>query len=53
VSFDKASEIDALMRRADITRDLHPMSNNWGEKKLSEKTIDDAIKDNDAETNGA
>jgi len=53
VSFDKASEIEALMRRADVARDLRPMSEDWDENNLGENIDDDVIKDRETEPDGA
>ena len=36
VSFDKASEMDALMRRPDVARDLRPMATDWDENYRDE-----------------
>jgi ribosome-binding factor A len=49
VSFDKASEMDALMRRADVARDLRPMTkdleeNNSGKNNDNDVKIDQAVK---------
>ncbi len=47
VSFDKASEMDALMRRADVARDLRPMALDWDKKDS------DAVEDPDLDPDGA
>ena len=58
VSFDKASEIDALMRRADVARDLRPMATDWDENDRDDDAsgVDiaaDAIDDPDTDPDGA
>lgn len=53
VSFDKASEMDALMRRADVARDLRPMTEDWDENYLGDNINIDGIKDQDTDTDGA
>ena len=52
VSFDKASEMDALMRRADVARDLRPMAKDCDENDLDEAGSD-AIEDPDTDPDGA
>jgi len=53
VSFDKASEMDALMRRADVARDLRPMTKNLEENNSGENNDDDVKIDQAVETDGA
>ena len=53
VSFDKASEIDALMRRADIARDLSPKTEDLGKDYPGENIYDGAIEDQDTKSDGA
>ena len=53
VSFDKASEMDALMRRADVARDLRPMTKNLEENNSGENNDDDVKIDLAMETDGA
>jgi ribosome-binding factor A len=53
VSFDKASEIDALMRSVDVARDLRPMTKDWEGNNSGENTDDNAIEDQDTEPYGA
>jgi ribosome-binding factor A len=53
VSFDKVSEIDALMRRADVARDLSPMPENLAKKNMSESANGYLIEGDDTEPNGA
>ena len=52
VSFDKASEMDALMRRPDVARDLRPMAKDCGENDRDEAGSD-AIEDPDTDPDGA
>ena len=52
VSFDKASEMDALMRRADVARDLRPMALDWDENDR-EEAGSDAIEDPELDPDGA
>ena len=52
VSFDKASEMDALMRRADVARDLRPMASDWDENDR-EEADSNAIEDPDLDPDGA
>lgn len=52
VSFDKASEMDALMRRADVARDLRPMALDWDENDR-EEADSNAIEDPDLDPDGA
>jgi ribosome-binding factor A len=53
LSFDKASEIDNLMRRADVARDLHPMTEDWDESNPGENINEDVVKNQDTELDGA
>ena len=53
VSFDKASEMDALMRRANVARDLRPMTKNLEENNSGENNDDDVKIDQAVETDGA
>jgi ribosome-binding factor A len=53
MSFDKASEIDALMRRADVARDLRPMVRGWEENNPEESIDGDTIDNLDIKPNGA
>jgi len=53
VSFDKASEMDALMRRAEVARDLRPMTKNLEENNSGENNDDDVKIDQAVETDGA
>ena len=53
VSFDKASEMDALMRRADVARDLRPMTRNLEENNSGENNDNDVKIDQAVETDGA
>ena len=53
VSFDKASEMDALMRRADVARDLRPMTKNLEENNSGENNDNDVKIDLAMETDGA
>ena len=53
VSFDKASEIDSLMRRADVARDLRPMREDWAENNSGESIDEVLIKDQGTEIDGA
>ena len=53
VSFDKASEMDALMRRADVARDLRPMTKNLEENNSGENNDDDVKIDQAVKTDGA
>jgi ribosome-binding factor A len=53
VSFDKASEIDALMRRVDVARDLSPMTKGWDENNPGDNINGSAAKNLDAEPDGA
>jgi ribosome-binding factor A len=53
VSFDKASEMDVLMRRADVARDLRPMTKNLEENNSGENNDDDVKIDQAVETDGA
>ena len=52
MSFDKASEMDALMRRADVARDLRPMTKNLEENNLGENIDDDMKIGQDVEIDG-
>ena len=53
VSFDTASEIDALMRRADVARDLRPMATDWDENNSDVDMADDAMEEPDTDPDGA
>jgi ribosome-binding factor A len=53
VSFDKASEMDALMRRADVARDLRPMTKDLEENNSGKNNDDDVKIDQAVKTDGA
>ena len=53
VSFDKASEIESLMRSADVARDLRPMSEDWDENNPGENIDEILTKDQGTELDGA
>ena len=50
-SFDKASEIEALMRREDVARDLRSMNENWDENNPGESIDDYVLGDRGTEPN--
>ncbi len=52
-SFDKASEIDALMRRADVAQDLRQITKDFDEINLDESNYKENIKAQETKTNGA
>jgi hypothetical protein len=52
VSFDKASEMEALMRRPDVARDLRPMAADWDENYRDESGSN-AIEVPDTDLDGA
>jgi ribosome-binding factor A len=53
VSFDKASELDALLRRADVVRDLQPIIKNLDENNLGDNIKDGLFDSQDMEPDGA
>ena len=53
MSFDKVSEIDTLMRSANVARDLRPMSRDWDENNPGENIDEVLIKEHGIELDGA